>query len=174
MTSSLLPLAEIRAFSTAKLAKRGAQHYVDDYRYSPGRTLCGRELPDDTEVTRTESGFALAQVFDLCVICASANYPTEAEWREFHRCTDCGVSTLESGADETPSFLRLPTLREAGLQVDEEGFQRPTFCLDCFEDRLKRTLCQEDFHNPSDFWYSVGSEVIRNRIESLTPRSIYS
>ena len=174
MASLPQPEIEPRAFSTAKLTKRGSQHYVDDYRYTPGRTLCGRGLHDDTEITRAASNFNSAQVFDLCAVCASADYPTESEWREFHRCIDCGISTLEDDIDEAPTFLKLPTLREAGLLVDDSEFQRSTRCLDCFELKLKRTLCQGDFHNPYDFWHAVESEAIRDRLESLTSRSLYS
>ena len=121
------------------LARIGAKlHYVDDYRYMPGLAICNRELPLSASLRTQPSGG-----YDLCKVCASRDYPTEAEWLDFNTCTDCGNSTCGDAA----SFIRFPIWEMAypgygsGIGV---GTSRP--CVGCFENRLGRQLVPEDFY----------------------------
>lgn len=81
-----------RTFPTARLGGGAVAHYVDDYRYQPGRTLCGRTLSDSDEIGDDQDT-------PLCAVCArsSTGYPTETEFREYDACTDCGVDTWALG-----------------------------------------------------------------------------
>lgn len=152
---------EIRNFSIAEVSRNGSLHYVDDYRYDPGRTLCGRMVPDETvlQPAKTESG-AYRSLVGLCKICTSANYPTESEWRSLHQCTDCGVSII----GELVVGLRLSVLA-AACPVIASGV-RQNSCIDCIEYRLKRTLYCGDFVHPELMLGPMISERLSERVMS--------
>lgn len=129
-----LPVARVRGGAAA--------HYVDEYRYQPGRTICGRGLSETDEV-------CIALDLPLCRVCVSARdgYPTELEFREYHACTDCGVDNWTLG--EVGYTVRDRVWRTAyplyaqGVGV---GSSRP--CIGCLERRLGRVLVADDFILP--------------------------
>lgn len=114
-------------------------HFVDDYRYSPGRTLCGRLL--------LEKGFQLHESSTevSCSICQDRKsaYPTHAEWYKYFCCTDCGKFCWdESHYQVLPTVWELayPGYNKEGIGV---GTSRP--CIGCLETRLGRRLTMSDF-----------------------------
>lgn len=129
-------------FPIARIGNGTVAHYVDDYRYQPGRTICGRML--------TSTDQFLDQLdLPLCAICAKRKdrYPTEGEFREYHKCTDCGIDVWTAG--ETSYQLKYNIWELAypgysrGIGV---GTSRP--CIGCLETRLGRTLTPADFNHP--------------------------
>lgn len=123
---------------------------VNDYRFDPALTLCGK-------VAR-----AVSEEIDLplCGACERREgYPTEAEFLAYWTCTDCGVDTWALGE-------ALWTLRDRVWDVAYPryrsgagvGCSRP--CIGCLERRLGRTLTSDDF-----VWFEEGqiSSQLRNR-----------
>lgn len=124
-------------FPLASIGLSHKVHYVDDYRYYPGRTVCGRDVQASAIFTTPTS--PLVELFKAC---KTRDYPTESEWHEYHTCTDCGVSTI----DESFMPIRQPIWEKAypgyssGVGV---GSSRP--CVECLEERLGRMLTPDDF-----------------------------
>lgn len=125
-----------RDFRVARIGGGATAHYVDEYRYQPGRTICGRWLSGSDEV-RAELDLP------LCRVCLRRDgYPTEVEFREYFLCTDCGVDTWGEGGYTVRHKLwniAYPLYRE-GVGV---GSSRP--CIGCLEKRLGRALTADDF-----------------------------
>lgn len=131
-----------RDFPLARMDAGEVAHYVDDYRYQPGRTLCGRWLFADQ----------LGTEFDLplCRVCARRgdDYPTADEFRAYHACTECGVDTWALGEGcytvrDSVWKTAYPLYRK-GIGV---GSTRP--CIGCLEQRLGRPLTAADFILPA-------------------------
>ena len=131
------PAGTRRDFRVAQIGNGASAHYVDDYRYQPGRTICGRWLSESDEV-RAELDLP------LCGVCSHCDgYPTEEEFREYRLCTDCGADTPEGGCSYTVRDkvwnIAYPLYRK-GVGV---GSSRP--CIGCLEKRLGRALTVDDF-----------------------------
>lgn len=141
-----------RNFPTARLSNGSVAHYVDDYRYRPGRTLCGRTLTDHDHISTTLSGVP------ACAVCERRDYPTQAEFRAYWTCTDCGVDTWALG--ETAYQIRHSVWELAypgyagGLGV---GSSRP--CIGCLERRLERALTVDDFLDPTEPQPELGDRI---------------
>lgn len=58
----------LRDFPTARLGTGKVSHYVDDYRYRPASTLCGRTLTDHDSITEAKPGLP------LCAACNRRDY----------------------------------------------------------------------------------------------------
>ena len=125
-----------RDFLVAQIGQGTVAHYID-YRRQHKYSVCGVQL---TETDKVVEKLDIA----LCGRCANSRYPTEAEWREYNQCTDCGINVAEIG--ETAYHIRNRVWDIAypgyssGVGV---GFSRP--CIGCLEERLERTLTYEDF-----------------------------
>lgn len=124
-----LPLAVIGSGSVA--------HRVDDYRYSPGRTVCGRGVADHQRVGQGSS-------LPLCTVCANRDYPTEAEFHEYMACTDCGTDTWSLGEDFYQVRYRVWEEAYPGYS-DGVGVGSSRPCIGCLERRLGRALTAGDF-----------------------------
>lgn len=129
---------------TARLTKGKINHYVDHYRYDPPRLLCKFRSSETIGPDVIEP----LDDLPLCKVCVktSQNYPTEQEYWDYFKCTDCGVDTRLSG--EADYGLKhdvwnqaYPGYTKSGIGV---GDSRP--CLSCLEKRLGRDLVNEDFH----------------------------
>lgn len=133
----------MRDFPLARLGIGSVVHYVDDYRYQPGRTLCRRILTDNDGIVDAKPGLT------LCAACSRSDYPTQAEFLAYWACTDCGVDTW--GLGETAYQIRCNVWERAypsyarGVGV---GSSRP--CIGCLERRLGRALTVEDFIDPTE------------------------
>lgn len=131
------PHCDADTFPVATISNGKVGHYIDDYRYKPGRTICGRMLePERYAFVQTE--------VPLCKRCVQRgpNYPTHAEWLDYMRCTDCG----EARHDEVSYQLR-PSIWELAYPGYNDGVgvgeSRP--CIGCLEKRLGRRLTLSDF-----------------------------
>lgn len=126
-------------FPLARIGSSDKLHYVDDYRYSPGLALCNRPIHQASWILATQD----PRNAEICKVCASRDYPTEAEWFDFNTCTDCGNYTFGDAAN----FIRFPVWEMAypgyGSSIGV-GTARP--CVGCFENRLGRQLIPEDFY----------------------------
>lgn len=120
------------------LARIGARlHYVDDYRYMPGLAICNRELPLSANLRAQPS-----DGYELCKVCESRDYPTEAEWYQHHTCTDCGDYMF----DESFCPIRPRTWELACPGYSSGvGVGSSRLCVGCLENRLDRELVSEDF-----------------------------
>lgn len=131
-----------RGFPVVRIGRGATVHYVDDYRHQPGRTLCGRWLSETASVDAQLDA-------PLCKVCVSAgdDYPTEPEFRQYHRCTECGVDTWtlgEAGYTVGDAVWRAAyPLYATGIGV---GSTRP--CVGCLEIRLGRALVAGDIILP--------------------------
>lgn len=96
-----LPLAVIGSGSVA--------HRVDDYRHSPGRTVCGCGVADHQRVGQGSS-------LPLCTVCANRDYPTEAEFHEYMASRGLhgwpGPTALLQQSPQRPARRRALSLRE--------------------------------------------------------------
>jgi len=133
-------------------------HYVDDYRYFPGRTLCGKYL---TTQRVHPSG---SQTNDLCKICNHRKelYPDEDWWFDFQCCTDCGKFSFNENA-----FLIKTKIWEIAYPGYSSGVgvgnSRP--CILCLEKRLGRMLSKSDFANyPINTPHPDYSELLNDRL----------
>lgn len=130
------------AFATelqqATLVNGLVNHYVDHYRYLPPRLLCRQP---GLEVTIAVKDAPLCK---LCVKVAK-NYPTEAEFLEYMKCTDCGVDTWSLG--EVHYQVIMATWEQAypGYNKFHIGLGSSRPCIGCLETRLQRTLTKGDF-----------------------------
>lgn len=144
------PAGTRRDFRVAQIGNGATAHYVDDYRYQPGRTICGRWLAESDEV-RAELDLPLCGV-----CCRRDGYPTEAEFREYHVCTDCGVDTSQLGESCYTVRHKLWNiaypLYRTGVGV---GSSRP--CIGCLEKRLGRALTVDDFILLPDRYWVAGT-----------------
>lgn len=128
----------MRDFTLTTIGSGHAVHYVDDWRYNPGRTVCGRDLPHPIQ----EPGRGLP----LCGVCdRNDDYPTQAQFWAYWTCTDCGIDTWTLGEvhyQVTPSVWEAayPGYNSEGIGV---GDSRP--CIGCLEKRLDRELTASDF-----------------------------
>lgn len=133
-------VAPARDFPLAVIGTGSVVHYVDDYRSTPGRTLCGRAVEGLRE------GRTLESVEHLCTPCARSEWPTRAEFEAYGRCTDCGIDCRAFG--ETAYTVRYRVWGQAYPGYNEEGIgvgdSRP--CIGCLEDRLGRRLTPPDFY----------------------------
>jgi hypothetical protein len=131
--------SQVREFPLAVFGGGGVVHYVDDYHWMPGRTLCGRGVENVREDRALKAGER------LCLRCARSEWPTRGEWEAYGRCTDCGVDCralgeMAYGARERVWGQAYPGYNEKGIGV---GVSRP--CIGCLELRLKRLLNRTDF-----------------------------
>lgn len=165
-----------RAFRVARIGKGVCAHYVDDYRYQPARTICGKWLAEFDEV-RTELDLP------LCNVCSRAGdgYPTEVEFREYHTCTECGADTRTLGEYTVRNHVWATAfpLYAAGVGV---GSTRP--CIGCLEERLGRSLSGDDFilppvraghcpahdHPPTPDWKRHVTHLVPARMRRLLTR----
>lgn len=158
------PHSAPRGFPVARIGRGAVAHYVDNYRYHPGRTLCGRILSETTEVRARIDA-------PPCQVCVSVgrNYPTKAEFREYHQCTDCGVDTWTLGEDcyrvRDAVWRAAYPLYDAGVGV---GSTRP--CIGCLEKRLSRTLIAVDFIAPLATELGVGERLLRRLTDRQAER----
>lgn len=127
-------------FPRSRVGDGRSVHLVDDYRYRPGRTLCGRHLTG-TESSDQDGSAA------VCLVCLKRAdvYPTQAEFNAHWRCTDCGINTWEIGEVQfqvKPSVwgIAYPGYNQHHAEL---GSSRP--CIGCLEGRLGRRLVADDF-----------------------------
>lgn len=133
----------LRDFPTARLGNGSVVHYVDDYRYRPARTLCGRTLTDHDIITEAKPGLP------LCAACNRRDYPTSAEFRAYWACTDCGIDTWDLGETAYQIGCSVWELAYPGYARGVGvGSSRP--CIGCLERRLGRVLTVEDFIDPTE------------------------
>lgn len=129
-----------REFPIARIGNGTVAHYVDDYRYQPGRTICGRPLPNT-------DAFLAELDRPLCTVCAKRknHYPTKDEFDQYLTCTDCGIDTRTEcgyGLKHNIWEIAYPGYSR-GIGV---GSSRP--CIGCLEKRLGRPLTAADFNWP--------------------------
>lgn len=139
-----------RDFPLATIGNGKTAHYIDDYRYHPPRSICGRWLTTDSESgsVLSEQWLTLDTTLPLCSRCERrTGYPTETEHREYMTCTDCGVDTLALGEVNFCIKIKVWEIAYPGYSQGEGvGLSRP--CIPCLQKRLGRALTDLDFIGP--------------------------